>query len=135
MRLAKRRFTCASISSSSTSASSFILIHPTVWPQYTDVTERTGQTGRWSDSIGQTVLQMVAQKLKPGLVDSYDIQPGNREGLFWFWRFINLSLTYLLTLFVLKGTLNSNSLTYLDTCPLTYSSGATQGPPVGDTLQ
>jgi len=29
-------------------------------------------------------------------VDSYDIWPGNVEGLFWFQRFINLSLTYLL---------------------------------------
>jgi len=36
------------------------------------------------------------KKLKPGLVASYDIQPGNREGLLWFWRFINLSLTYLI---------------------------------------
>jgi len=33
---------------------------------------------------------------KPGLVASYDIRPGNGEGLFWFWCFINLSLTYLL---------------------------------------
>jgi len=53
---------------------SFILIHPTVWPQYTNVTDqRTEQTGRdrqidrqtdrqRSDSIGRTVLQMVAQK-------------------------------------------------------------------------
>jgi len=32
---------------------------------------------------------MVAQKLKPGLVTSYDIWPGNKEGLFWFWHFIN----------------------------------------------
>jgi len=32
----------------------------------------------------------------PGLVASYNIQPGNREGLFWFQCFINLSLTYLL---------------------------------------
>jgi len=41
---------------------SFILIHPTVWPQYTNVTDR--QTGQqWSDSIGRIVLQMVAQKL------------------------------------------------------------------------
>jgi len=47
--------------------------------------------------------------LKPGLVASYDIQSRNGEGLFWFWRFINLSLTYLLT--------------YLDTYPLTYSPG------------
>jgi len=42
---------------------SFILIHPTVWPQYTNVTDRqTGQTGQQSDSIGWTVLQTVAQK-------------------------------------------------------------------------
>jgi len=36
------------------------------------------------------------KKLKPGLVASYDIRPGNGMGLFWFWRFRNLSLTYLL---------------------------------------
>ena len=44
---------------------SFILIHPTVWPQYTNVTDRTGQDiqdRQGSDSIGRTVLQMVAQK-------------------------------------------------------------------------
>jgi len=97
VRLAKRRFACASISSTSTSASSFILIHPTIWPQYTNITDRTGQTGRRSDSIGQTVLQTVAQKLKPGLDASYDIRPGNGEGLFLFRHFINMSLTYLLT--------------------------------------
>jgi len=43
---------------------SSILIRPTVWPKYTNVTDRTGQTGQWSDSIGRTVLQTVAQKLK-----------------------------------------------------------------------
>jgi len=42
------------------------------------------------------------QKIKPGLVVSYDIRPGNGEGLFWFWHFINL-------------------LTYFDTYPLSYS--------------
>jgi len=42
---------------------SFILIRPTVWPQCTNVTDRTGQTGLRTDSIGRTVLQMVAQKL------------------------------------------------------------------------
>jgi len=73
------------------------LIHPTVWPQYTNVTERQDrQTTQWSDSIGRTVLQTVTQKLKPALVASYDIRPGNGEGLFLFWRFINLSLTCLL---------------------------------------
>ena len=42
---------------------SFILIHQTVWSQYTNVTERTDrQTDRQrSDSIGRTVLQTVAQ--------------------------------------------------------------------------
>jgi len=34
------------------------------------------------------------KKLKPGLVASYNIRPGNGEGLSWFCRFINLSLTY-----------------------------------------
>ena len=42
---------------------SFILISPTVWPQYTNVTDRTGQDRQadrqWSNRIGQTVLQMV----------------------------------------------------------------------------
>jgi len=45
-----------------TSMPSFIVIHPTVWLQYTNVTDRTGQ---WSDSIGQTLSQTVAQKLPP----------------------------------------------------------------------
>jgi len=45
------------------------------------------------------------QKLKPGLVAFYDIRPG--KGVFLFWCFINLSLTYLL----------------IDTYPLTYSPG------------
>jgi len=36
------------------------------------------------------------KKLKPGLDAFYDIRPGNREGLVWFWHFINLLLTYLL---------------------------------------
>jgi len=38
-----------------TTMPSFSLIHPTVWPQYTNVTGRTDrQTGQQSDSIGQT---------------------------------------------------------------------------------
>ena len=40
-------------------------------------------------------IKLTPKKLKPGLVTSYDIRPGNGEGLFWFRRFINLSLTYL----------------------------------------
>jgi len=40
---------------------------------------------------------MNQKKLKPGLVASSDLRPGNGEGLFWFRHFINLSHTYLLT--------------------------------------
>jgi len=36
------------------------------------------------------------KKLKADSVASYDTQPGNGKGLFWFQHFINLSLTYLL---------------------------------------
>ena len=47
--------------------------------------------------IKRNVLQHKIKKtINPGLVASYDIRPGNIEGLFWFWRFINLLLTYLL---------------------------------------
>jgi len=42
---------------------SSILTHPTVCPQYTNVTDRTDRQDRQrSDSIGRTVLQTVAQK-------------------------------------------------------------------------
>ena len=48
---------------------SFILIHPTVWPQYTNVTDR--QTGQRSYSIGRTILQMVTQKLYAVVFNCY----------------------------------------------------------------
>ena len=44
-----------------TAVPSCILIHPTVWPQHTNVADR--QDRQRSDSIGRTVLQTVAQKL------------------------------------------------------------------------
>jgi len=44
-----------------------------------------------------TITQYKHKKLKPGLVASYDIWPGNGDGLSLFWRFINSSLTFLLT--------------------------------------
>jgi len=43
-----------------------------------------------------TTTQHKHETLQPRLVASYDIWPGKGEGLFWFWHFINLSLTYLL---------------------------------------
>jgi len=51
-----------------------------------------------------TTTQNKHKKLKPGLVTSYDIRPGNREDLFLFRHFIICHL-----------------LTYLDTYPLAYS--------------
>ena len=46
----------------STSIPSFILIHPAIWPQYTNVTDRTDrQTGQRSNSTGRSVLQTVAR--------------------------------------------------------------------------
>ena len=43
---------------------SFTLIHPTFWPQYTNVTDREDrQVRERSDSIGRTVLETVARKL------------------------------------------------------------------------
>jgi len=41
-----------------------------------------------------TTTQNKHKKITPGLVASYDIRPGNGEGLFLFQCFINLSLTY-----------------------------------------
>ena len=41
---------------------SFILIRPSIWPQYTNVTDTTDRSDRQGDSTGRTVLQMVAQK-------------------------------------------------------------------------
>ena len=45
-----------------TSRPSVILIHPTVWPHYSNVTDRTGQTDNGLIAYGRTVLQTVAQK-------------------------------------------------------------------------
>ena len=45
-----------------TCTSSFILIHSIVWLQYTNITDRTAQTGQRSDSTRRTVLQTVAHK-------------------------------------------------------------------------
>jgi len=58
----------------------FILIRPTVWPQYTNVTDRQDrqtnrqtdrQTGQRSDSIGRTVLLTVAPKPSLSLTSQY----------------------------------------------------------------
>jgi len=37
------------------------IFDPAVWPQYTNVTDGTGQAGQRSDSVGRTVSQTVAQ--------------------------------------------------------------------------
>jgi len=60
---------------------SAILIQPAVWPQYTNVTERTGedrQTDRQrTESTGRTVLQTVAQKKRKK-------RKGRKRG--WVWQ-------------------------------------------------
>ena len=59
-----------------TSIPSGILICPTVWPQYTNVTDgQTNRTGQQSDSIGQTLLQTVTQKLEVSLVALFFLFP------------------------------------------------------------
>jgi len=51
------------------------------------------------------------KKLQPGLVASYDIQPGNGEGLFLFWRLITCHLlTYLLSSKLLPSVLRALTL-------------------------
>jgi len=56
---------------------SFMLIRPAVWPQYTNVTDktdrqdRTGQDNSPIAYIGRTVLQTVAQKLDPFIPHTY----------------------------------------------------------------
>jgi len=60
---------------------SFILIHPTVWSQYTNVTDRTGQR---SDSIGRTVLQTVAQKEGSNGKEAHEQIQGQIRQLFLF---------------------------------------------------
>ena len=54
-----------------TSVPSGILIYPTVWPQYANVTDRTDRIGQRPDSIGRTVLQTVAQKLEMPSVERW----------------------------------------------------------------
>jgi len=60
-----------------------------------------GKTKSTHSPIKRNALQhkISTQKTKTRfsltLVVSYDIQPGNREGLLWFWCFINLTFTYL----------------------------------------
>ena len=59
----------------STCMPSFILIRPTVWPQYTNVTYiQDRQDRQQSDSIGRTVLQTVAQSQQV-LSSSWDGRP------------------------------------------------------------
>jgi len=48
------------------------------------------------DGLEMYNTKQTQKKLKPGLVASRDIRPGNGEGLFLVWHLIDLSLTYLL---------------------------------------
>jgi len=59
-----------------TSIASGILIYPTVWPQYTNVTERTDR--QRFGSIGRTVLQTVAPKLVIDVRSGLDMSRGRQ---------------------------------------------------------
>ena len=81
----------------STCMPSFILIHPTVWlqtPTLQTETDRQTDTDRRLTAYGEPFYKWSTKKLKPRSVASYDIRPGNGEGLLWFRHFINV--TYLL---------------------------------------
>jgi len=65
----------------------------------TNAPDRDRQTDRQTQTDGLTAYsepfyKWSTKKLKPGSVASYDIRPGNGEGLLWFRHFINV--TYLL---------------------------------------
>ena len=59
-----------------TSIPSGILIYPTVWPQYTNVTGRTDR--QRFDSIGRTVLQTVAPKVVIDVRSGLDMSTGRQ---------------------------------------------------------
>ena len=87
---------------------SFILIRPTVWPQYTNITDR--QTEQWSDIIGLTILQRVAQKQRTMNSGNGEdrvqtlkrVEKGGREGKE---SHTNIAMTGLLSR--LKSSINS----------------------------
>jgi len=67
-----------------TSVQSGILIHPTIWPQYTNVTDRQTdrQTGQRSRSIGRDVTCNGRPKKKPGLrVHARYMDNSNADGV------------------------------------------------------
>jgi len=62
-----------------------------------DVETSCGDRGGYGDESCGDGRGWVQISVPMQLSTSYDIRPKNGEGLFWFRRFINLSLTYLLT--------------------------------------
>jgi len=72
--------------------------------------ERRRKKLQGKNIMSSSAMQGGHKKLKLGIVTTYDIRPGNGQGLFWFQWFTHLSLTC------------------LDTYPLTYSPGTHTGP-------
>ena len=56
-----------------------ILIHPTVWPQYTNVTRQTHIDRQQYDSIRRTILQTVTQKLQGQKCNNKDAKKKNNK--------------------------------------------------------
>ena len=84
---------------------------PTAWLS----TEKLNPNTTKHRFTNQKKCNKTQNKHKKAKVTSYSIRDGNGDGLFWFWRFINLSLTYLLT-YLLK------TLTHLLTAPDSHRS-------------
>jgi len=80
-------------------------------------------TTKTHSPIKRNVLQHYTQKLKPHLVASYDIQPGNGEGLFWCRCFINLSITYLLR-HIFPLTYSARAARHNEQCKFTITNRA-----------
>jgi len=91
LRIQWRGFTSHSTQNKSLQRRSYSQSLGLVWKKL----NLTQQKHTFANQKKCTTTQNKHKKLKQGVVASYDIRPGNGEGLFLFWRFINLSLTYL----------------------------------------
>jgi len=73
--------------------------------------------------IKRNVLQhKINKKLKPGLVASFDIRPGNGDGLFWFQCFTNLSIADLLKTLTYLQPRHTRGPTFHKNPPETFGS-------------
>ena len=100
---------------------SFILIHPSVWPQYTLQTGQTGQdrqASQRSDSIRRTVLQTVGQKrVKLHQIIKFRGDRSNRRRDMAIYRFFKVAaagiLYFQILVFLTVGTIKRAKLRHI----------------------